>query len=119
MRTQLRTTFKKLREHNACRGMYEHLRKALPRGDDEPITLLEILDSNGLDDALWALRACENAKRFARLFACDCAEYTLHLTGEYRDCGEVYGEMKHEALHGAVPTLDEMLAELEHLKETL
>lgn len=34
-------------------------------------------------------------------------------------CGEVYGEMKHEALHGAVPTLDEMLAELEHLKEEI
>ncbi len=34
-------------------------------------------------------------------------------------CGEVYQEMKHEALHGAVPTLDEMLTELEHLKEEI
>jgi len=72
------TTFRKLREANACADRYAVLKSALPgRGDDDPITLLEILDANGLDDALWALRACDDAECFARLLMCDYAEHVL------------------------------------------
>ena len=45
-------------------------------GDDTPITLLRILESNGPDDALWALR-CGMDERFARHLACDFAEHVL------------------------------------------
>ena len=45
----LTTTFKLLRTHDACKDRYTVLRKALKgRKDNEPITLIEILDSNGL-----------------------------------------------------------------------
>lgn len=47
------------------------------RADDEPVSLLTVLDSNGLDDALWCLRAIEGHDRAIRLFACDCAARVL------------------------------------------
>ena len=45
--------------------------------DDEPLSLLAILASNGLDDALWALRAVDGYDREIRLLACDFAEHVL------------------------------------------
>jgi len=45
-------------------------------GDDTSITLIQILDSNGVDDAIWALR-CGMDERFARHLACDFAEHVL------------------------------------------
>ena len=51
---------------------------------DKPIDFATILESNGLDDALWGLRGVmpnqeKDRDRLARLFACDCAESVLHL----------------------------------------
>jgi hypothetical protein len=55
-------------------------------GRDTPITLLQILNINGLDDALWALRACDDAETFSRLLVCDYAEHVLHIfEAEYPD----------------------------------
>jgi len=45
--------------------------------DDEPLSLLAILAANGLDDALWALRAVDGYDREIRLLACDFAEHVL------------------------------------------
>lgn len=60
----LHTTLRRLRQKNACGqdcadGSYCTLVASLPagHGDDEPITLLHILESNGIEDAVWALRA--------------------------------------------------------------
>ena len=83
----LTTTFHLLRKHNACKDRYTVLREALTRGDDEPITLIEILDSNGLADAIWALRAVPDEQaaerdRLARLYACACARQVWHLLTE-------------------------------------
>ena len=79
----IHTTFRKLHEAGACTERYRFLAKALggikTYGKDTPITLLQILDINGLDDALWALRACDDAANFSRLLACDYAEHVLHL----------------------------------------
>ena len=74
------TTLAKIRSHGPCSEGWEKLLKTLgPNyGEDTPVTLLQILDSNGLKDALWALRAC-NADRFACLLVCDYAEHVLHL----------------------------------------
>jgi hypothetical protein len=67
---QLTTTFALLRENRACAGRYKVLRKALPDyDDDQPINLLTILETNGLDDALWALCACEATRDHALRFA--------------------------------------------------
>ena len=83
----LHTTYRLLREANACRDRYMVFRRATRakgyRGD-QPIPLTECLDSNGLEDALWALRAVppeETAQRdrLARLLTCDYAERVLPL----------------------------------------
>ena len=85
----LTTTFKLLRVHHACTDRYAVLRNAYKRGDNEPITLVEILDSNGLEDALWALRAvpdeqADERDRLARLFACWCVRQVWHLLTDER-----------------------------------
>ena len=47
--------------------------------DDEPLSLIRILDINGLDDAFWAIRATPGHERPARLLAVDCAREVQHL----------------------------------------
>ena len=108
------TTFKLLRGHYACTDRYAVLRESLRgRGDDEPITMIEILDSNGLDDALWALRAvpdeqADERDRLARLFACWCVRQIWHLLTDDRSRTAVevaeryaFGEATRDALNAA------------------
>ena len=82
----IHTTLRLLKEHGACAARYKYLCKALggaeKYGRDTPITFPQLVEINGLDDALWALRAvpAEQAKArdlIARLFACACAEHVL------------------------------------------
>ena len=76
---ELTTTFKRLRAAGACQSSYRKLRRTLKgTKDTAPINLLTILESNGLDDALWALRATtQNCDRTARLLAADFAAEVL------------------------------------------
>ena len=83
---KLTTNLVLLRRHNACEDRYAHLVAALgPKwGGAKPIPFLQILKINGLDDALWALRAVPQKQtaardRIARLFAADCAAHVLRL----------------------------------------
>lgn len=83
---KLTTTLAILRSHQPCAAGWEKLLHALGHGfpDDKPIDFWTILESNGLDDALWALRGVmpkqeADRDRLARLFACDCAESVLHI----------------------------------------
>lgn len=85
----LHTTLRLLRRYEACEGRYAHLVSALGNetDDDAPIPILRILDINGLDDALWALRAVPPDQRSARdrisrLLACDFAERVLPIFEE-------------------------------------
>ena len=75
------TSFRLLHDAGACKERYRFLAKALggikAYGVNTPITLLQILDINGFDDVLWALRACPDSDTFARLLACDYAEHVL------------------------------------------
>lgn len=76
------TTLKAIKAANACEDGYRKLCKALgkTKADDEPVSLLTILDSNGLDDALWVLSyAMPGAERLARHFQAWCAEQVLNL----------------------------------------
>ena len=77
------TTLRKIRAAGPC-GMrlengqrfgYLKLRYHLGDGyvDDTPINIATILDSNGLDDALWCLRAVDGHAREMRLYAVWCA----------------------------------------------
>ena len=82
----METTLNKIREHSPCahgwKKLLTHLGKT--EADDEPLSLLTILDSNGVDDALWCLRAVEGRDREIRLFAVWCARQAQHLTGDHR-----------------------------------
>lgn len=77
------TTLNKILEHNLnCNGwnkLLQHLDKTGP--DDEPLSLLTILESNGLKDAVWALRAVDDpvCERDACIFAVRCMRQVQHL----------------------------------------
>jgi len=80
----LTLTFAEARKHGACLDRYKKFAEfkggVTKWGANKPFPLLEVLDNNGLDDALWALRCCQpevERDRLARLFACDCAEKVL------------------------------------------
>lgn len=54
------------------------------KADDEPLEITTIIDSNGLDDALWCLRAVEGHDKEIRLFAVWCARQVQHLLKDQR-----------------------------------
>ena len=79
----LTTSLDLLHEHGACVDRYALLRKALGKDwpKKKPIPLQIILEINGLDDALWALRAVPEEQyaerdRISRIFACRCTRET-------------------------------------------
>jgi hypothetical protein len=80
------TTLNAIREHSPCAGGWVELLRHLGKtqADDEPLALTTILDSNGLDDAMWCLRACEGIDREARLYAVWCARQVQHLMTDPR-----------------------------------
>ena len=73
------TTLNEIRAHAPCKGGWEKLLAHLgkTKADDEPLALLTVLESNGLDDALWCLRAA-SLDRLSRHFQAWCAEKVLH-----------------------------------------
>jgi hypothetical protein len=75
------TTLAAIRAQSPCengwRTLLAHLSKTA--ADDEPLPLLTVLDSNGLDDALWVLSCAMPDDRLARHFQAWCAEQVLHL----------------------------------------
>ncbi len=77
----MNTTLNKIREHSPCACGWSKLLKHLGKkqADDEPLSIDTILDSNGLDDALWCLRAVEGHDKEIRLFAVWCARRVQHL----------------------------------------
>jgi hypothetical protein len=52
--------------------------------DDEPLPLVDILDSNGFDDAVWCLRTVEGLEKEIRLLAVACAREVQHLMKDPR-----------------------------------
>ena len=77
------TTFKKLHEHHASTEGYQKLARSLGGvngyGKDTLIPLDKIIESNGLQDTIWSLRATtESSENLLIEFACRCAEHVLH-----------------------------------------
>ena len=84
----MQTTLNKIKEHSPCENGWKKLLNYLEKtqADDEPLELRTILESNGLDDTIWALRAVEGMDKEIRLFAADCAELVLPIyEKEYPD----------------------------------
>jgi hypothetical protein len=80
------TTLNEIREHGPCPEGWQKLLLHLGKtqADDEPLPLLTVLDSNGLDDALWCLRAVPEHNALWRHYAVDCAERVAHLLTDDR-----------------------------------
>ncbi len=75
------TTLAAIRAASPCEEGWRKLLGTLGKtsADDEPLDLLTVLDSNGLDDALWVLSYAMPDDRLARHFHAWCAEQVLHL----------------------------------------
>ena len=86
----MKTTLNQIRKHSPCGikpnndGSLSGLLKLMKylgkdETDDEPVSITQIIDSNGLDDAIWCLRAVEGRDKEIRLFAVFCARKVQHL----------------------------------------
>ena len=82
----MKTTLNKIRSRGPCVNGWENLLTHLgkTKADDEPLDLLTILDSNGMDDALWCFRAVEGCDKEIRLYAVWCAQQVQHLIKDPR-----------------------------------
>lgn len=124
MSVKFEVTLKDLRKAGACFDGYNKVVRRLQgrefSGEDtyresyisfrheSPIELKEILRTNGLDDALWALRCVKGVDRDARMFAIWCARQVQHLMEDQRsidalDVAEKFadGESSDEELEAA------------------
>ena len=65
----LYTTLNKIKEKSPCisgwNTLLKHLNKT--KADDEPLSFLTILESNGIDDTLWCCRAAPEYDKERRL----------------------------------------------------
>ena len=80
------TTLNQIREHSPCSEGWTNLLKFLgkKKADDESVSIRTILESNGLDDAMWCLRAVKGQDKAIRLYAVWCARQVQHLMTDQR-----------------------------------
>ena len=80
------TTLNRIREHDPCvegwKKLLRHLGKT--EADDEPLPFSVIVESNGMENALWACRTVPEHDREWRLFAVWCARQVQHLITDQR-----------------------------------
>ena len=67
---------------NGWRKLLKHLGKIV--ADDEPLPFSVILDSNGLEDALWCCRTAPEHNRVWRLYTVWCARQVQYLMTDQR-----------------------------------
>lgn len=84
-------TLNKIRAHSPCKSGWEKLLRHLGKthADDEEFPLSVVLDSNGLDDALWCCRCLPEYDREWRLFAVWCARRVQHLMTDPRSIAAI------------------------------
>src|SRR6056297_43935 len=81
------TTLSEILTHNPSLQEWEKLLRYLgkTKPDDEPLALTTVLESNGLCDAVWCLRALPASEHWrVRLFAVACANQVKHLMTDER-----------------------------------
>jgi len=54
------------------------------KADDDPLDITTVLDNNGIEDALWCLRAVQGRDKEIRLYAVRCARQVQHLMTDPR-----------------------------------
>ena len=82
----MKTTLNDIRDCKPCSDSWKKLLTYLGKtaADDEPLSISGILDSNGLDDALWCLRAVKGYEKEMRLFAVWCVRRIQYLNTDPR-----------------------------------
>ncbi len=80
------TTLNRIRAHHPCEEGWTKLLKRLgkTKADEEPLPFSVIVESDGLDDAIWCCRAEPRHLREWRLFAVWCARQVRHLMTDPR-----------------------------------
>lgn len=80
------TTLEMIRAQHPCESGWKKLLRHLGKtqADEEPLNIATVLSHNGLDDALWSLRAVKGQDREIRLYAVWCARQVQHLTIDVR-----------------------------------
>ncbi len=101
----LTTTLNRIRAHHPCVGGWQKLLAHLGKtaADDEPLSFETILAANGLDDALWCLRAEPQHAKEYRLLAVWFARQVQHLMTDPRSLAALDVAERHangEATHG-------------------
>ncbi len=107
------TTLRKIRQHNPCREGWRTLLSALGKTevDDEPLPLTTILQSNGLDDALWCLRTITGHDKEIIRFALACVQEVRHLMTDQRSLNALDALARHLESPLSKQELDRVLAE--------
>lgn len=84
--TQICTTLNKIRYAEPCEEGWKKLLKHLnkKKADNKSLPLSTILESNGLDDTLWALRSVPEYNNLWRKYAVWCARQVQHLMTDQR-----------------------------------
>ena len=79
-------TLNAVRAHGPCEDGWRTLLAYLGKtgGDDEKLSMLTVLESNGPDDALWCLRCVKGRDGAIRLLACDFAQSVAHFNADPR-----------------------------------
>ena len=80
------TTLERIRSHGPCAEGWEKLLAHLgkTKADDDPLPYAVIVESNGLDDALWCCIAEPQHEKEWRLYAVWCARHVQHLMTDQR-----------------------------------
>lgn len=83
---EVMTTLNAIREHQPCVSGWVTVLAAVSKtkADDEPFPLAILLNSNGLDDTLWALRVRPDLSALWRLYAVWCVRQVQHLLTDSR-----------------------------------
>lgn len=87
----MKTTLNKIKAFEPCKDGWLKLLTFLNKkeADDEELSLLDIFESNGLNHAIWALRAVDGFEKEKRLMACDFAESVVHLAKDERSVNAI------------------------------
>jgi leucyl aminopeptidase (aminopeptidase T) len=77
----LYTTLNEIRKHSPCESGWQKLLISLgkTKSDNKQLSFKTILESNGLDDSLWCLRAVKGYDKEIRFYAVWCARQVEHL----------------------------------------
>ena len=107
------TTLRQIRQHSPCREGWRTLLSALGKTgeDDEPLPLTTILQSNGLDDALWCLRTITGYDKEIIRFVLACVQEVRHLMTDQRSLNVLDALERHLESPLSKQELDVVLAE--------